>query len=112
MQIVSKYLVLLKTTISNHDRQPFWILISLMTGMLFVGSLSILITFNTYHQWYILNLHYMEVDLQKSYFFRSQRFVNVDRVAMYSHIFTDDIIICHTNIPQVLEHVCVTTSNL
>ena len=54
----------------------------------------------------------MEVDLRKIlilvfWHFYGQRFENVEHGAMYSHMFTDNIIICHTNIYQVLKHVCV-----
>ena len=41
------------------------------------------------------------------WYYHSQRFENVDYVAMYSHIFTDNILICHNDIYQVLKHVCV-----
>ena len=44
--------------------------------------------------------------------FYSQGFENAEHRAMYCHIFTDNIIICHKNIYQVLEHVCVATSKL
>ena len=52
----------------------------------------------------------MEIDLRKILilvFVHGQRFENVEHGAMYSHIFTDDTLMCHRNIYQVLKHVSV-----
>ena len=54
-----------------------------------------------YGSWLSENLNYSFWGI-----FHGQRFENVDHGAMYSHIFTDTIIICHKNIYQVLKHVC------